>query len=280
MFMANITEATPGTRFALNFANGQNEVNIEIGDTGSYYVLIKEHPLVSIKLIKGEWDNAKLTFNYYDDTPSDMFSSISNLTLGDEIRQIIGDNFKDNIIEGLEDIKRNVGQFHYIKVMKRQTEKIWKINNSYYRTSIGLDRVDKWDRTLLYFVVDGNKEYYFDGSPNKILKANEIDYRFAINPTDSNNYIDMAGRENTHNSICPICDWEGQGEAICPNCGKSIDTKFGDTFGRIEAIRNVEKVNAMYLGNGVIADVAYRVRTKSYVVEETNIDVINSKKEW
>jgi hypothetical protein len=86
MFMANITEATPGTRVGLNFANGQSEVEIEIGDTGSYYVLIDEHPLVSIRLIKGDWDEAKLTFNYYDDTPSDTFSSISTLALTDEIR--------------------------------------------------------------------------------------------------------------------------------------------------------------------------------------------------
>jgi hypothetical protein len=39
--MANITDATPGTVFGLSFANSQGEVIIEIGETGSYYVLLE-----------------------------------------------------------------------------------------------------------------------------------------------------------------------------------------------------------------------------------------------
>lgn len=282
MFMANITEATPGTRVGLNFANGQSEVEIEIGDTGSYYILINEYPLVSIRLVKGDWDEAKLTFNYYDDTPSDAFSSISTLALTDEIRQIIGTNFKNNIIEGLEDIRRDVGQFHYIKIMKRQIENIWKIDNSYYRTSIGLDKVEKWNRTLLYYVTDGQNNYYFDGSPERILRPEEVDFRFALNPTDPNNYTDLGNCGNPYVYICTNedCSWIGDNSEKCPLCGEPVSIKYGDTFGRIEAIRNIEKVNAMYLGPGVIADVAYRVRTKSYVVEETNMEVRKYKDEW
>ena len=164
--------------------------------------------------------------------------------------------------------------------MKRQTEKIWKIGGGYFRTNTGLDKVDKWDRTLLYYVTDGSKNYYFDGSPDRMLQPSEVDYRFALNPTDPNDFMDMGGRENPYASICTKCDWEGEITDLCPRCGSKVETKFGDTFGRIEAIRNVEKVNALYLGPGVIADVAYRVRTKSYVVEETNKEVVDAKKNW
>ena len=36
----------------------------------------------------------------------------------------------------------------------------------------------------------------------------------------------------------------------------------------------------MYIGTGVIVDVAYRVRTKSYVVEETDSAVREAKDAW
>lgn len=275
--MANITEATPGTRLGLSFANSQGEVLIEIGDTGSYYVLINEYPLIAIRLIKGSWDDAKLTFNYVSNEPSDMFSSVSELILTDEIRQIIGNDFNTNIIVGLEDIKRDIGQFHYIKVVKRQIEKIWKINGSYYRTNIGLDKVDKWDRTMIYYVV--NTGEYLDGSANKKIK-NKIDYRFAVNPKEPNDYIDMGGRENPYPTNCTKCEWEGDETPVCPKCGADTETKFGDTFGRVEAIRNIEKVNSLYIGNGVIVDIAYRVRTKNYVVEDKNEEVCSVKQNW
>jgi hypothetical protein len=252
-------------------------VVIEIGDTGSYYVQIEEHPLVSIRLVRGRWDDAKVTFNYYDDTPSDMFSSIADLALTDEIRQFIGVGYDTNLINGLEDIRRDLGQFHYIKVAKRQTENIWKIGDNYFRTEIGVDRVDKWDKTLLYYVV--NAGYYIDGNkPNVGLRPEEIDYRFALNPKDNKDYMDLGGRKNSH--YCWNCGWYGEADGRCPQCGESIDSKFGDTFGRVAAIRNVEKVTGLYVGNGVIADVAYRVRTKSYVIEDTDHETKEAKDSW
>jgi hypothetical protein len=107
---------------------------------------------------------------------------------------------------------------------------------------------------------------------------NEIDYRFALNPKDGLDYMDLSGRENPHH--CINCRWTGDAEGQCPECGAPIDSRFGDTLGRIDAIRNVEKVSAMYVGTGVIADIVYRVRTKYYVVEDTNTDVATAKTVW
>lgn len=275
-YMVNITEATPGTMVGLNLANGQGEVVIEIGETGSYYVQIKEHPLIAIRLAKGHWDEAKITFNYYDDTPSDMFSSIADLALGDEIRQFVGIGYGTNVVANLGDIRRDIGQFHYIKVMKRQIEKVWRHGDLYYRTDVQADLVNRWDKTLLYYVVNG--DYYLNGDPSMVLQPNEIDYRFALNPKDGKDFTDLGGRENDY--YCWGCGWSGNQDGKCPACGRSIDARFGDTFGRIEAIRNVEKVDVMYIGTGVMVDVAYRVRTKSYVIEETDAAVVKAKQSW
>jgi hypothetical protein len=282
----NITEATPGTRVGLNFANGLSEVVIEIGDTGTYYVQINEHPLTSIRLAKGKWDDAKITFNYYDDTPSDTFSSIADLALTDEIRQVIGLDFNTNIVEGLEDIRRDIGQFHYIRVTKKQVEKIWQIGNEFYRNATGVDIVNKWDSTLLYEVV--GKNVIFNGHPDKPMRPEDIDYRFALNPSEPKDYIDFGGRDNKCG--CANCGWIGDANdlkldaedyrTLCPSCSAPVDARFGDTFGRIDAIRNVDKVTALHIGNGIIVDIAYRVRTKTYVVEETDDEVRSAKSIW
>jgi hypothetical protein len=262
IYAANITEATPGTMIGLGFANGKGIVTVEIGGTGSYYVQTNEYPLVSLTLISGKWNEAKLTFNYYDDTPSDAFSKIASLALTDEIRQFIGTGYGTNVVANFGDIRRDIGQFHYIKVMKRQIENIWEKDGLYYRTDIGLDRVDDWNKTVLYYIV--NKGFYFDGGPKKALRPEDIDYRFALNPKDGKDFTDLGGR---------------------PNGGEREEndndlTHFGDTFGRIEAIRNVENVDIIYIGTGVIVEMAYRVRTKTYTVEETDDDVVVAKKQW
>lgn len=276
-YAVNITEATPGTVVGFNFANGQGEVIIEIGDTGGYYVQIKEYPVISIRLVKGQWDDAKITFNYYDDTPSDMFSYIADFQLTDEIRQFIGTGYGVNVIDGLEDIRRDLGQFHYIRIEKRQTENIWRKGDNFFRTDSELDLVDKWDKTLLYYVVNGG--YYIDGNnPNIVLRPEEIDYRFALNPRDGKDYIDLGGVKNP--SYCYNCGWLGESDGVCPSCKEKVDAKFGDTFGRIAAIQNIEKVTDMYIGNGVIVDVAYRVRTKTYVIEETDHTTATEKLKW
>ena len=259
-FQANITEATPGTVFGLNFANGQETVSIEIGGTGAYYVLIKDQPLVSITLMRGTWDGAKLTFSYYDDTPTDTFSQVARLEMSDEIRQFIGAGFKTNIIESMKikDIRRELGTFHYIKVMKRQVEPIWRTPNGQYSRNQYMTDIIKdseWNPTVIYQVINENK--YFNGNKNSLMTA-PPEFLFALNPKDANDYMDFGGREND-----------------------SLDgVKWGDTFGRIDAIRNVEEVRELRIGSGLIVDIAYRVRTKEYVVETTDAATANAKAVW
>lgn len=266
VYQGNITYATPGTVVGFNFANGEGVTSVEIGGTGSYYIQVKEYPLTSISLISGSWDDAKFTFSYYDDTPVDTFSQVARLTMTDEIRQFIGvgsnlnqgfDAPKDVIANlGISDIRRELGSFHYIRVTKRQTEKIWKFGNNYSRNEYNTDIIkdNEWNPTVIYYVV--NTAEYFDGAREKRM-VGKPDYRFALNPKDKSDWVDFEGRTDNIN-----------------------DTRFGDNFGRIDAIRNVEKVDELRIGSGLIVDIAYRVRTKEYVVETTNHVVANAKGAW
>lgn len=260
IFRANITEAIPGTVVGFNFADGNEIVRVEIGGTGSYYVQVSEYPLTSITLLEGDWSEAKLTFEYYDDTPTDAFSQVARLTLTDEIRQFIGTGMDINLIEniGLKDIRRELGQFHYIKVTKRLIENLWLINGKLYNNEYGDSPMqdEDWNPAVIYHVVNDGKNTYYDGSKNKTLKG-APDFRLRLNSDGPNDYVDFGGRQN-----------------------EPDDSKFGDTFGRVDAWRNIEKVSELRIGNGLMVDVAYRVRTKEYVVENTNSTVEANKTAW
>jgi hypothetical protein len=282
----NITEATPGTIIGLIFAQGnitQPLVEIEIGGTGAYYVLQREYPLTAFQIVSGNWDDLKVTFEYYDDTPTDAFSNIANMTMTDEIRRLIGPGYELNIpAKGqysstnniVSDIRREVGSFHYIRAEKRFIQEMWPVvvqgKNMYSRNQVGNDLIyDKdWNPAVIYHNKETDKYYNYDYKAKglKLLysrdengqQSNKPDFRFRLNSPTENVYVDLGGR--------PV---DAQDEV-----------SFGASFGRIDALRNVGPVDILQIGNGVIADVAYRVRTKEYVVESEDAETIAAKKAW
>lgn len=265
----NITEATPGTILQFSFSRGVSST-IEIGGTGAYYIQTREYGVTGLSLVSGGWEDLKVTFEYYDDTPTDAFSNIANLTLTDEIRRFIGPGYELNIPAAsavanqnhiVSDIRREVGNFHYIKVEKRFIQDIWPIiinGQERYSRNEGLNDIikdDEWNAVIIYYN-HGNDTYY-NGNINKPMST--PDFRFRLNGENDNVYVDLGHRAQDEDPT-----WK----------------KFGNTFGRIDAIHNVGKVDVLKIGSGLIADVAYRVRTKEYVVESEDAETSEAKKDW
>ena len=261
----NVTEATPGTMLKFIFSQGETPI-IEIGNTSSYYVQTKEYGLSGLQLISGNWDDMKITFEYYDDTPTDSFSNIANLSLTDEIRRFIGPGYDFNIITKsavangnhiISDIRRDIGSFHYIRVERRFIQDIWPIagTNQYSRNKAGNDIIkdNEWNPTIIYY--DSTIGQYYNGNITDPMDA--PDFRFRLNSSDNDIYTDLGPRlsEDSNSSVI-------------------------NTFGRIDAIRNVGDVNVLQIGSGLIADVSYRVRILEYVVESEDKDTINAKRNW
>lgn len=261
----NIIEATPGTMLKFIFSQGDTPI-IEIGNTSSYYVQTREYGLTGLQLISGNWDHMKITFEYYDDTPTDSFSNIANLSLTDEIRRFIGPGYDFNIINKsavangnhiISDIRRDIGNFHYIKVEKRFIQDIWPIEgtNKYSRNKAGNDIIkdNEWNPAVIYY--DSTIGQYYNGSIAEPMDT--PDFRFRLNTADDNIYTDLGPRipENDSGSIINTC-------------------------GRIDAIRNVGEVSVLKIGSGLIADVSYRVRILEYVVENEDKNTISAKKDW
>lgn len=287
-YNVNLTEATPGTTVGLVFSQGNKEqpmVSIEIGGTGAYYIQTREYPLTALYLLSGDWDNMKVTFEYYDDTPTDTFSNIADISMTDEIRRFIGPGYHMNLVKStsdsyansnniIGDIRRDIGSFHYIRAEKRYIQEIWQVpingKTRYSRNSYGNDLIadNEWNPTVIYH--NNTTGEYWDGAKNVKLQLitikpdgtttveNKPDFRFRLNSPNENVYVDLGGR--------PI-------EA-------TDELQFGATFGRIDALRNVGDVEFLQIGNGLIVDVAYRVRTKEYVVESEDQATIDKKRIW
>ena len=277
-------EARPGTIFQLTIEDGNSQdIEIEIGGTGVYQIQPKNAKLTRIIRKKGTWEDSKLTFSYETQVDANAFSYIVGLELTDEIRQFIGTGFNTNIveknaIEGLVDIRKQLGAFHYIKVIKRQVQKLYKQGNNYYRKSNYVD--DQFDpnndidETAIYEVIENGSSKFYSGAVSGSWFS-KVDYRFALNRPNEKQWVDFAGRKTE--KICNKCKTALDKNDYCSTC----DTQyFGDTFGRIEAIYDVDEVRDLRIGNGLILEVAYRVKTITYQVEE-GWDTSNAnKKEW
>lgn len=277
LYQANFTNVRPGTIIGLNFADGLGNIEVEIGGTGSYYVLVKDKAISSITLLRAgntdildrdinaekpklsEWEDARLTFCYYDNKPTDNFSFISNISVQDEFRQFIGFNYETNIIDILEDIRRETGRFHYIRVTERPIQAIYKSNGAWARNPEGNDIIadSEWNDTVIYY----NDGKYYSGHPNN--EISEPSFLFNLN----GNEIDMGGRDLPLNP-----------DQV--DIGNVYNGWLPETRGRIDAINGVDKVHTLKIGSGVILEIAYRVKFKEYAVEDENYDIIQAKQIW
>lgn len=285
IYQANFTNVRPGTIIAINFADGLGSIEVEIGTTGAYYVLVKDKAISSITLLRAgneaifnrniipkisEWEEGMLTFCYYDSKPTDNFSRISNISVQDEFRQFIGVNHNVNIIKELEDIRRETGRFHYIRVYERQIVPIYKLSDgrwskNQYGTNTFYDY--DWNPATIYlwngltydtnFVGSGKVgEFYFDGHPNN--KMDKPSYLFELNDSG---VIHMDGRKLP--------------EGVATN-----DFWLPETRGRIDAITGVKEVTNLKADTGLIVEIAYRIKIQEYAVEDENPRTNIAKQNW
>lgn len=305
---------------------GTNEVEIG-GTGCYYIPISKEKPLKYITLISNpnnkntkSWDGAKLTFCYYDDAPTDNFSIISDLRVHDEVRQFIGTGYPDleedrerlNVISNITDIRTQVGKFHFIKVTKRPTWIIYKQSNGTYTLDdLGHDPLSgaDWNKTIIYEVRNpstGETQGWMYGT-DKTIRQTAPDYRFSYN---GSSIIDMKGNPNELDTfVCRVCNEMGKqelffkkdengnmvmdegGEPIleCPHthARRNDIVQLPSTQGRIEGLKNIESVESIFLGTGVIVDAAFRIKEVEYSFEETDPDVkaaradyLYDKQEW
>lgn len=245
-YIVSITDATPGIEVEFEFTDGLVE-SFYIGSTGAFYIE-KDIPILSIKLKAGQWDDAKLTYGYYDEAIMNDFTIISDIQIHDEIKQFIGNGEVDFEALGIEDVRKKTGRFYYIRVLPRDVVIIYNINGNWYKDIEGNIEVTNWSPAILYWHEEGQK--YYEGNPadDKTITKDELDSIFKLN---EDYYIDFSTRGNH-----PV------------------------TSGRYEALTDIDKVTYMYIGNGLIVDAVYQIREFEYTIEKENEDIIEAKGKW
>ena len=288
IYRASFTGVPPGTIFALNFEDGYGNIEIEIGYTGTYYVQVQDKAISSITLLKSadidkldyskkpgidDWRDSYLTFCYYDSNPTDNFSKIISIAVQDEFRQFIGTGYTTNIISLLEDIRRQTGRFHYLRISERPIRQIYKDRNGvWFFNPQFTDRVydSEWDETVIYQV--GNTETYYSGKPRTPM--GKPDYRLKIvnGAGEYEDEIKFDGRKS------PGVDLDKWWPTNSYNTGRI--NKASGTHSRIDAITGVDKIDEIYIGNGLMIDAAYRVKFMGYDVETSSLAVSGAKTAW
>lgn len=251
-YYLNFTEAQEFTTIGLDFSDGRGLVSISIGGTGCYYVQNSD-PVLRVELQSGTWEDCgKITYCYYGDLENSDFGAIGDIETHIEIRQLVGEDFETNILESISDIRRKLSKFYYLKFQQRP---IWDIytndNKTYYYTKNLNDEIrgGDWNKVTIYRVYNVSGEeitftgWIYDGSdPNEldILSEDESpDYSVSIY---KDQILDFGGNPDSE----PV------------------------TGGRIASFTDIDTIDCLKIGNGVVADVSYSVKEILYTVEETN----------
>ena len=274
-YMASIT-ADPFTkiRYVLAGEGKTSGTILDIGETGGYYFpeeVLKETPLISIRLESESWGSpAFLTYGYYDGVKDD-FSYVTDVKIVDEMTQIPGQGVRynsngeivgKNIIESLEDIRTKTGAFHYLRVETKTLQDIeWNSANQFYQYDKTLPV--SWNSRVLYRIIRENTVIFFDGNnppPNKPPFVNDV-----VNP-ELEGYVLYAADHLYEFKLDdnPMIDFSGN----------------SDTDGRYNALRNLSSIKELYAGKGLILDVVYQKKEIYYTIEKEDNKLIELRKAW
>lgn len=278
----------------VTYANGAS-FTFNAGNSSGQYIFDREalanNPIVSITTITGAPDTASnILFGYYAEN-SAVATLITDINRYSIITQIIGhpetpyrqDSLKLNQILALTDgvtyadsqasfdkvPRTTVGKFYFLKAECRQTTPLFLSNGKYYETvNLSKEKVD-WDDTAIYQVLEKSGQEWqvtkqYSGRPSNNIILNNPDYtiRFNIKPNGSDysteEFVNLSLRGSSANNA-PV------------------------TTGRYELFFDLDELEYLYVGSGVVCEICYNLNVFSYCVENptgNHINVYNKKFYW
>lgn len=235
-------------KFFYQDGTNTDEINV-CNPTGQMNIFIDKSPITKIQFISGTIsEESRITYGFIATNITNNFSQITNITVEDKIAQYVGGSYENNLIEELEDIRLQTGRFYYIKAIARNVQSIYKgENGQYYKDEECKYPIETWDATCIYQVLKTTKYLY--GSPSD-ERETAPDYRLSINSRD---YSDLA--PSSHGGVYK-------------------------TQGDFKTLANVDRVETLKFGSGIILNIVYQLKTLHYGVEETNDMVKTTKDLW
>lgn len=276
--MASIT-AKPNVIFSYKLLNGTSVYQASTNFTGTFVFppeVLKETPLVSIKLSSSSWGNsAHLTYGYYNE-PDAGFSYIDNINIKDRVEQWLGEGLSKNLVPNHEDIRLKMGAVHYLGVEKKIVQQIlWRSSDGIYIYKDSNKEVS-WNKNCIYelpyeediYCIDGNNhpvktsgKYKDPKSDSKAFLKDSVQYLYGFKVNDSP-MIDFSERDVTY-----LDEVTGKTETFT-------------TFGKYSTLTNISKITNLQAGRGITINIVYQQREITYSVESSNNNVKTKKQTW
>lgn len=265
-YQIKITDATPGTIITFQFRDSTVQ-KVQIGNTGVYNLQIDEPHVQNMHC--ENWGNMKISYLYYFDKATDSFNYIQKIDLKDETRQFIGpgygENNENNLVDKISDeVKRELGNLLYLRISKRLETPVYKYNNEYY---LRIEKVSGWEELGITPlegtpVIELSGENYYCFKP---LSENYISSSL-YHDRENNTYIKLNGKE--YKIYIPDYNFTIKQGLVKDENNKEekVIAEHNLSSGNFE-IRNLENVVGLYAGTGLIVDMVYRIRTKTYSFE-------------
>lgn len=240
-------------KFKVVYQDGSASEDFIVNNTTNNYYVAETAPI--IRLITNDVsqipDTAKLTYGYYEPALTSDFVHITNIEIEDKIVQYNGcasDRSKSTIdlLPLLADgVRTETGRFHYISLNLRPIETIFKNGDTYYNNP-SFEQVVTLNDNTLYYV--SNENYYLDGGYRK----DKLNYTAYIN---NNDYTDLSRHKISDDSLIEVA-------------------------GRFEALKDIESVRRFEIGDALVANIVYQLKTITYSIEDTNQLILAKKSKW
>lgn len=270
-YLASVT-ASPNVRFSYTLMRGTTIQNGNTNLTGTFVFpdeVLKESPLVALKLLSSSWGkSAKLIYGYYDE-PDTSFSYIKSISITDQIVQEsglgIGKDNSTNILKKYQDVRLKIGNIHYLSAERKIIQNISYNSTTKKYMFDSVSELTVWNVGCLYKIKWDGKEGYIDGNnPPAAINANKHTYNAP------SSLISLTQKELFYFELDDAkADLEGY-----------QDTKNNrEILGR-EVLTNLKGVKSIKAGKGIIMNIVYQEKEITYSIESTNTTIKQNKTDW
>lgn len=261
-------------KFRVIYQDGKSSEDFIVNNSTNTYYAAGVAPMISLIIedkLEDIPDTAIITYGYYEPTLTSDFAYITDIKIEDKINQYIGCTYARghstmNLLAYMVDgVRTEIGRVHYLAIQPREVVYIFKkddgnenLKQSYYKDYKFTEKVQFQD-DILYFVK--NKGYFIEGSsegetiPDEYIKE-KMNYTIQINNKD---YTDFTRHKVSYMDQ------------------NSIDI---EVEGRFDTIIDLDTINRFIIGDGLVINIVYQLKTITYSIENTNTKVMSAKAIW
>lgn len=260
---------------SLQFANGDTQLFNVGNSTGKYvFTQLADNPV--IKIITNPTSQIKLTYGHYREDQNVSQGEIYNISTKVVVQQFIGNNEieNQNLVTSIIDEHTSINYCYLVKVNPKPIVNIAKYDEQWVYASQLADGIAyskeavQLDLTVLYYDIEKNQYYIYNGTTLEELKDNVPDYRFYLN-NDKYSFMQptpigiefINATRLLSNELDNLYDNTNTLLLAAQDVNQPVQIKKLVTGGRFESITNIGQLKNLQIGNGLVCDIVYELYT-------------------